>query len=249
MESKPSVSVIIPVYNGEKYLDDSIKSILQQTIQPLEIIVVNDGSTDGTEKIAKKYGDVIRYVYQQNGGVAAARNKGLELVRGEYIAFIDADDIWVENKLELQLELFRKNPDHDMVIGLLKRIPFSKMSKIIHEESKNGEYVLQFGCAILKKKIFDKVGIFDESMIIGEDVDLFLRILEAGIKVWSHPDVVQYYRRHDQNITLDERRKNFYLLKAYKKSLDRRRKSGNRKVEDLPKLGNIEEIISYWKSQ
>jgi glycosyltransferase involved in cell wall biosynthesis len=248
MKTEETVSVIIPVFNGEKFIAEAIESVLGQSIKPSEVIVVNDGSTDETEGILKKFGESIQYINQANAGSASARNKGLQIAQSNVIGFLDADDIWVKDKLEKQLNLFRKNPQYEMVIGLLCRIPYSKTDEVLNQKKVKGEYVLQLGSVLIQKRVFDQIGNFDESMLQGEDVDLFLRILEAGIKVWGHPDVVQYYRRHDRNLTLNEKQKNFYLLKAYKKSLDRRRKSGNKDIEDLPRLGNIDEIMKYWRS-
>lgn len=249
MADKEPVSVIIPVLNGGKFLAEAIESILTQTVRPFEILVVDDGSTDDTETVAKRFNRDIRYVYQDSSGVAAARNKGLELAQGEIIGFLDADDIWLKNKLEIQLELLQKHPEYEMVIGLLRRVPFLKTKEVLEQEIITGEYVTSLGSLIIKKQVFDKVGKFDEEMTLGEDVDLFLRVLESGTKVWAHEDVVQICRRHTSNITLNEKRKNFYLLKAFKKSLGRRRESGQGKITDLPPLGNIDGLINYWQSQ
>jgi glycosyltransferase involved in cell wall biosynthesis len=249
MASRASISVIIPVYNGERYLGDAIESILQQTVQPLEIIVVDDGSSDATKEVAKKFESDIQYVYQENSGIPVTRNKGLELAKGELVTFIDADDILVENKLEIQLGLLDQKPEYEMVIGFLYRIPFSKAYQEISLDGVKGECATSLGSTLLKKQVFEKVGNFDEEMALAEDVDLFLRILESGIKVWGHKDIVQFYRQHDQNITRDEKLKNYYLLKAFKKSLDRRREAGNNLTQSIPSFHNIAEITEYWQNQ
>ena len=115
--SRPMVTVIIPVYNGEEYLAEDIESVLGQTYHPLEIIVVDDGSTDDTATVASRFKELVRYIYQPNSGPAAARNRGLKMARGEVIGFVDADDLWVENKLDLQLGLLADNPSVQIVIG------------------------------------------------------------------------------------------------------------------------------------
>ena len=97
---KPLVSVIIPTYNSAGYIEEALESVFEQTLQDFEIIVVDDGSTDGTGEVLRKYGDRIRYIYQENNGPASARNGGIRVARGEYIAFLDADDLWVSTKLE-----------------------------------------------------------------------------------------------------------------------------------------------------
>jgi glycosyltransferase involved in cell wall biosynthesis len=104
---QPLISCIVPVYNGELYLGEAIHSILAQTYRPLEVIVVDDGSRDGTYDVAANYGDRLRYVRQANAGPGAARNHGLNLARGEYVAFLDADDIWHPEKLMRQMDRFR----------------------------------------------------------------------------------------------------------------------------------------------
>src|SRR5690606_28366702 len=111
------VSVIIPVYNGERYLAEAVHSILAQTVPTLEIIVVDDGSTDGTARVAQRFGDAVCYVYQPNRGPAAARNRGLERARGEIVAFLDADDLWREGKLACQCARLEADPTLDIVLG------------------------------------------------------------------------------------------------------------------------------------
>lgn len=249
MDQKTSVSVIIPTYNSARFISEAIGSIFHQTVKAHEIIVVDDGSADDTETIIKNMEGNIRYEYQENAGVAAARNRGLELARGDLIGFIDADDIWLKNKLEIQVNVLRKNPEYEMAVGLVYRIPLSKTQGALNKINGKGEYATHVGSALFQKQVFGKVGNFDEEMKFGEDVDLFLRILEAGVKVWGHTDIVQLYRRHDQNVTLDTNRSNFYLLKAFKKSLDRRRKRGENSADALPNIHNINEIIEYWQSE
>src|SRR5438045_3634651 len=109
--SADMVSCIVPVYNGEPYLREAIKSILAQTHRPIELIVVDDGSTDGTAEIVRVFIDHVKYVCQFNAGAAAARNRGIGLACGEFVAFNDADDLWHEEKLERQLARFRVRPE------------------------------------------------------------------------------------------------------------------------------------------
>ncbi len=101
------VSAIIPVYNGEAFLADAVKSILKQNYQPLEIIIVDDGSTDSTAQVGARFGDAVRYHYQSNAGPPAARNKGLQMARGNVITFLDVDDLWRNDKLQLQISHLR----------------------------------------------------------------------------------------------------------------------------------------------
>ena len=109
------VSVIIPVYNGERYLAAAIDSVIDQDYPNLDIVIVNDGSTDGSAAIAQSYGSSLRHHYQENAGLSAAQNKGVALAEGEFISFLDCDDLWLANKTSLQLMAFRSTPELDMV--------------------------------------------------------------------------------------------------------------------------------------
>lgn len=115
MIEQPLVSVIIPAYNCEKFLDRALYSVLAQSWKNIEIIVVDDGSTDSTAERAARFGDKITYVYQENAGASSARNNGIQIATGEYIAFLDADDSWVPSKLEVQVEVFLRNPGMALV--------------------------------------------------------------------------------------------------------------------------------------
>ena len=112
--NNPLVSVVLPVYNGEKYLAESINCVLMQKYQPIEIIIVDDGSADATSQIAAKYSTQLRYFYQTNSGPAAARNLAIRKAKGEFIAFIDCDDLWPENKLFNQMQCFQQFPSVDI---------------------------------------------------------------------------------------------------------------------------------------
>ena len=106
-----TISAVIPAYNAEKYIARTLESVLSQTRPADEIIVVDDGSTDGTCEVVKSFGEKVRYIHQENAGVSAARNTGIENARCELIAFLDADDEWLAEYLQIQMQLFDKNPD------------------------------------------------------------------------------------------------------------------------------------------
>ena len=112
------ISVIIPAYNHAKYLSEAIQSVLNQTYQNFEILIVDDGSTDNTRQVVQNYTDQrIKYIYQENRGLAASRNAGLRVTQGEYVAFLDADDIFLPHKLEVQLDWFEAHPSCGMVFS------------------------------------------------------------------------------------------------------------------------------------
>lgn len=245
-DSAESISVIIPAYNSARFIEDAINSVFDQTVKPDEIIVVDDGSTDETESVVKAMEGDIHYIYQENAGSAKARNTGLEMARGNLISFLDADDVWIKNKTEMQLNLLRENPENDIIIGLLYRVPIEKTGEIVGKNIEGGEHATSLGSSLMRKEVFEKVGNFDEELRMSQDVDLFFRILEAGIKVLGHNDVVQLYRRHDQNITLDEKSSKMYHLKVFRKSLNRRRKAGQDLSEISSGLNKSGSIIDFW---
>ncbi len=225
------VSVIIPVYNGEQFLTEALDSVVQQAYRPLEIIVVDDGSTDETAALVQRYAsdcDIsLHYVYQENQGPAAARNHGLQIARGEIIAFQDADDIWTDIKLEKQLDLLRRFPDYDIVMGHIQYVERSAAGDLVScpEPYALPMLSLMFQSALFRRAVFDSVGWLNENMWSGEDVDWYLRAFENNINAFTHQDVVLLYRRHDANLTNDRQNTDHHFFLAMKRSLNRRRNS------------------------
>lgn len=181
---KPEISIIIPVYNGEKYLKDTIVSVLNQTYRNYELIIVDDGSTDNTKNIIDSFNDPrIQYHYQKNSGISASRNVGIDLAQGEFIAFLDADDIWLPFKLELQADVIRKEPDIGLVFGWVYYM--DTKSNIVGEKKYNitddfymnlllGNFVDNGSVPLIRKECFEKVGKFD--FLPAEDWDMWIRI-------------------------------------------------------------------------
>jgi len=248
---KPKISVIIPVLNGERFIAEAIQSVFDQNWEPLEIIVIDDGSSDKTDEVVKNIQGNLHYYYQPNRGIACARNHGVKKANGDLITFIDADDVWVKDKLEIQTNLMNKNPDVEVIIGLLLLTPILSKDELYRMDlaKKKGAFATQLGSSLIKKHVFEKVGMFDEQMLMSEDVDWFYRLREQNINVMVHKEIVEFYRLHDQNITNDKPLTNFYILKAYKQSLDRRRKSGMKVIQPLPKLNNFDEVLRHWQSK
>jgi len=235
------VSIIIPVYNGEAFLADAISSIIRQNYVPLEIIVVDDGSTDNSAAIAKSFPGVV-YLYQENRGHQVARNHGLQLAKGNIIGFLDADDLWSDDKLKLQLSWFRKNPSTEIVVGYTQRMQLTNIKDGKYEFQNFSDPVLgmSFQASLIRKSVFDKVGLIDESFRQCDDWDWFMRAKELGIAVVVHREVVTFYRRHDNNMTNQMTSGNHYTMMMLKKSLDRRRAEKNRVAKTLPKLSDFE---------
>lgn len=178
------ISVVIPTYNRAKLLPRAIKSVQQQTLQPLEIIIIDDGSTDDTVEILKDFKD-IKIFRKQNGGISSARNLGIKLASGKYIAFLDDDDQWHEKKLELQIKLHdnscKFSHTNEIWIHNNKEIKQKK-----HHQKSDGwcfydniEFCkISPSTVMVEKEIFDEVGFFDEDLEVCEDFDMWLRILK-----------------------------------------------------------------------
>ncbi len=180
------VSVIIPTHNRKTYIPEAIGSVYKQTFIPEEIIVVDDGSTDGTRvEIERRYGHTIRYIAQPNRGVAAARNKGIALAQGDYIAFLDSDDYWKPRKLEKQIQFFRSNPNY---LICYTDETWLRNEQQVSKKSKHKKYAgwivsqclqqcfIGTSTVMINRKIFDQVGTYDEQLTVCEDYDLWLRI-------------------------------------------------------------------------
>ena len=236
-----SVTAIIPVLNGEAFLYDAVHSILQQAYQPLELLIVDGGSTDTTASIAASFGDAVRFIppYPEHGlGSARNRNTGLRLAQGNIIAFLDADDLWSTNKLQLQLAHFSADPTIDIVLGRTQKIQHIGFQdgKAQFKNWKDPELALSPGSALFRKTVFDTVGPFDETLRFANDWDWFMRARECGIIMRTHAETVQYYRRHGANMTEQVEAGNHDTLVMLKKSLTRRRQNTTGPVTSLPPL-------------
>ena len=205
----PRVSVIIPTYNRREYVQEAIDSVLTQTYTDYEIIVIDDGSTDGTgEALQARYGDRIHYEWQENQGESVARNRGIELAQGEYIAFLDSDDLWLPEKLEKQARILDENPNVGLVYaqaqfidedGVLLESGTSADSEVAEAFDKT---VLYFwnpiggpSKTLICKAVLDRVGGFDPQIRFGEDRDLWFRIADQS-KVLGITEVLVAIRRH-----------------------------------------------------
>jgi len=232
MNKSKSISVIIPVYNGERYIAEAIESVLAQEYLNIEIIVVNDGSTDGTEAVLRSYRDV-RYIYQPKQGASSARNSGIRYSSGEFLAFLDADDFWTKDKLKMQTSLLRARPDLDMVFGHVEQfyspeLEASLRGRIKLASGRMPGYVP--GAMLIKKAAFLSVGFFDDGFRIGEFIDWYMRAVDFGLKSCLAPEVVLKRRLHDANTGIMERDSRKDYLRVLKASLARRRK-GEQKAE------------------
>lgn len=210
----PRVSVVIPVYNGEKYISDAIESVFNQTYKNIEVIVVDDGSTDNTAERIKLYLSRVKYLYQDNAGVANARNRGIQNSQGEFIAFLDHDDIWLPEKIERQVDYFLKNTQSKFVHTPVKYInhlgeiiePSGYWGKLeFNREVKNvKEIFMHFAMLqstmMIKKEIFDEIGLWNEAFTHCDGYNLCLRIaLKYTLRFINEP--LTLYRLHDLNMS------------------------------------------------
>ena len=207
------VSVVIPAHNAEKYLRETIDSVIAQTYKNLEIIVVDDGSTDRTQNILAEYGDKIRVVRQSNKGSAAARNAGVAVARGTWVCFLDADDIWLPDKVALQVE--RCNGTiisytdtvcfGDAMVGEIRRSSFeSAYSGKVLKELLVGNFI-GMSTVMIRRDVFNHYGGFDESYVTCEDWPLWMNVC-AEHELGYLPEAVVRYRVHRKSKTMLSRR-------------------------------------------
>jgi len=231
--NRPLLSVIIPAYNGEAFLTEAVDSIHRQNYDPLEIIIVDDGSTDDTARIAESFKDDVRYIYQaHHGRPAAGRNRGVKESAGEVIGFLDQDDLWPANKLDLQIPHMVDESSLDVILGHTQMLHLSNQvdgKRTFAAMSKPVDYML-LSSALFKKPVFGKVGLFDESLAyFGDDLDWFIRAREKGVSVRQLEDVTLFWRIHETNTSHNPvirdhaRGYDRALTEVIKKSLDRRR--------------------------
>ncbi|VXD24263.1 glycosyltransferase family 2 protein [Planktothrix paucivesiculata] len=229
MENNFLVSVIIPVYNCEKYLAEAIESVLAQTYQPLEIIVVDDGSTDGSAEIAKRFGTTVQYCFQANSGTAAARNRGIELAKGDFFAFLDADDFWVEDKLTNQMAAFTNNPNLDVVYGQVQQFISPDLAENLKAKLQVSPKLVPGhipSALLIKRDSFFQVGLFETQWKLAEFASWQVRVTELGLQTMMLPELVAKRRLHETNKGIKQREYQTEYLQILKVSLDRRRAKG-----------------------
>jgi glycosyltransferase involved in cell wall biosynthesis len=230
----PMVSVVIPVYNGGRRLPEAVASVERQVYRPIEVIVVDDGSTDDTPDVIRGLGNRVRAIRQENSGPAAARNRGLAAAEGEIIGFLDCDDLWPDGRLHGMVGRLRDDPSLDVVLGRTRFVSESGyLSPELRWEDREERTIVipHVGCAVYRRSAFDTAGRFDESLRFSEDQDWYLRAREVGLQIRIIPDVTLVYRLHDQNMTRGKGMKEMLLVRALKMSLDRRRASGRAELD------------------
>jgi glycosyltransferase involved in cell wall biosynthesis len=222
------ISCIVPVFNGERYLAEALNSIMAQTYKPLEVIVADDGSSDDTAGVAGRYGRRVCYLWQANQGPAAARNLGLTAAKGDFLAFLDSDDLWHPEKLERQMARFRARPELEYCVTQVQNFRTPKdgatangLENYYVERPLPG-YVTQ--SLLVRRSFFDRIGPFNTALTHGDDTDWYLRAKESGAEMELLPDALVYRRIHDANLSqvqaAQSREEYLHILKG---ALDRRR--------------------------
>ena len=232
---KPLVSVIIPAYNCAQFINETLDSVYRQTYRNIEIIVIDDGSTDNTKAILAPHIGNIQYFYKENSGTAGARNTGILKAKGELIALLDNDDIWYPEKIKLQVSVAQNNPEIGLVFtdgkifdksGILKdTIIARRLQKWIQQnKTENGQVVK--GCildhiyfenlissatsVLIKRECFDQVGFFDENIIIADDFDMWLRIARKySVALIQKPLYMWRYRSDSSSGKMEDRNYNW----------------------------------------
>ncbi|MBN1260013.1 MAG: glycosyltransferase family 2 protein [Anaerolineae bacterium] len=223
--SSPLVSVILPVYNGARFLRQALESIRAQTYTPYEILVIDDGSIDASAGIARSFPGV-QYHRQPNQGVAHARNTGLALAQGVFIGFLDQDDLWTPGKLERQVAHLQRHPETGYVLAKQEIFlepgaappPWLKQALLLEQHT---GYIL--GTCLARREVFDRVGRFDPHYRLGSDADWFFRAKDLALKMDVLDVALLHKRIHDDNESYRTEENSRELLKLVRASIHRQR--------------------------
>ncbi len=223
-----SISVIIPAYNAERYILQALQSIFDQSVKADEIIVIDDGSSDDTAAKVRAVSAHIRYVHQPNTGAAAARNHGIKLAEGDYLAFLDADDLWLPHKIAMQLEYLKNDPSMQMVFGHIEHF-YSPDLEIQDRAKLHCPDVPQPGylptTLMCHRDTFEQVGLFEPQWRAGEFIDWYDRARMLGLQSGMLPDTLAQRRIHAHNSTRQKQQTNLDYLHVLHASLKRRRQN------------------------
>ena len=233
------ISVVIPTFNRIRLVARAIDSVLKQSLNPYEIIVVDDGSDDGTSEMIQNKYKSIKLIQQQNNGVSAARNKGIEHAKGDWIGLLDSDDEWTEKKLENQADRLIKTPEYDFChtneIWIRNGVRVNQRKK----HKKYGGYIfgkcldicrISPSSVLFRKNILDHVGWFDNQLPVCEDYDLWLRITSEYRILFIDEPLVIKYGGHDDQLSHSVESIEFFRIKSLENLLDRTELSTNNRV-------------------
>lgn len=221
--TSPLVSIVVPVFNNARFLAETIQTILQQDYKPVEIIMIDDGSTDGSATIIKNHPD-IHYVYQDNRGPAAAKNAGVKIAKGEYVAFLDADDLWASDKLSKQVACMEASPQLGYTITFMRMhmMPGLEKPHWLKQELLDRSLTAYLPSSLLMRRdCLQQVGEFDEAFKTSDEVDWFFRAKDKGVPMQILQEVLLYRRIHDHNLSNNLKALHATLLESVRRSISR----------------------------
>lgn len=220
------VSVVIPVYNGALYLEESLNSVLEQSYQPIEVIVVDDGSSDETPDLLERFSGRIIRIAQSNKGPAAARNRGITAARGQYVSFLDADDLWHADKLTRQIDHLQSTPGADACVTLVENFVSPELRGSLDGATSGAKPGYSVVSLVARRRFLDRVGAFDATLHHASDTDWFLRAQAMDARVDLLAEVLVHRRIHEHNRSRHfAGRSRREYLRLIKTSLDRKRAS------------------------
>jgi len=223
-ESTPLVSVIIPVLNGERFIADAVHSVLAQNYPALEIIIIDDGSTDGTEAAVRRLPCEVHYFKQARQGPAAARNRGIRDASGDLVAFLDVDDLWPAHTLHRLVAELRADPALEVARGYSQVMELdAALGRYEYRGNPKESFPYSITAGVYRKRVFDRVGLFDHNLLFGEDTDWYNRANELKIPIRRIEAVTLHVRRHGGNMTEGKSLVELNMLRVLKKSIDRQR--------------------------
>jgi glycosyltransferase involved in cell wall biosynthesis len=224
--SGPQVSVVVAFHDRVAYLAEAIRSVLAEAVTvPLDVVLVDDGSTDGSAEAARSFVPPARYLRQPNQGCASAWNAGLAAASAEFVAFCDSDDVWVAGRLERMLAPFVRDPSTEVVFGRVDEFvsPELDPSHLSVRAPRTDTFAPLAGTMLARRAVFERVGLFDAGLVQGYWVDWYARMRDAELNTVVIPDVVLRRRLHRTNSSLERRDQMGEFARALHQKLTRRR--------------------------
>ena len=231
MSEPPAISVVVPIFNGERFLAEALDSILAQSYPSFEVIAADDGSTDGSRAVVEGYGGRVRWVSQPTAGPAATRNLGVREAHGDFLAFLDPDDLWHREKLERQVAHFAARPELQLCVTHVQVFWADPEEAARYRDHPRAQPIPGYATTSLlaRRSAFERIGDFNTGLWFSDATEWFMRATEAGLPLELLRDVLVYHRMHQANLTRrrdDASRDEF--LQVVKASLERRRAAGGR---------------------
>jgi glycosyltransferase involved in cell wall biosynthesis len=221
MSAEPSISVIAPAWNATSFYDAWLGSIQAQNYPNLEVILVDDGSTDDLCARARNGPPYLRCLSQNNRGPAAARNKGIAASTGDFVAFLDLDDLWTPGHLQRMAAALAEHPDHGIAQGLIRNFCYGEDGRAYY--CSRAYRFINLGSAVFRRSVFEECGVFAENMRFAEDFDFLIRCWEQGVRKLELARLSLSYHRHPGNMTHGKTVVEMGGVAIYKRHLERLR--------------------------